>query len=1491
MALPCGNSNATSTADNNQASELQSWAWHYGDTNSCNNANTNNSPFRISSKSPTNTANRSTEVYFLWWGIQIKQDPILSASENSNLEISIDGVRIQGVADIKNKLLWWNEKGIKKILMGWIENQIEYIKNNLLRRHLELYLPDSKHISKQIWSLNEGFKTISESSSNNLFNKITNFKNLTSGVDALRKNREGITFKKEYLENINLSNGDNPFDKLKMLFNQSDLISITSKDVVVNVPRIYSEDIEAYGNYLQSRAETMTWTVNARTKRAQHIILSCPKDLKALFKSGDQVALEKKQRECNTAQDVQAQMLRLTAKFDKIQEQIFENLEILHQYKKFPLEIYERLHVTDRYIAEVSGMITNFFGYINYWMDINANRFSQYVDAIVTILAVVKTYQVLIDFSANRTSKCGTCTNDTYDQYTCKLAFLCGNISPDPIPIPNIKIPNLTVDLSNLDLGLQIVLPHFRFVPQSIDLPRLPNLPPPPQIWMELNLDFDIWDLPILPEPPTLPELPSLLPQVKMNIPILPPAPKIPEIPKAISSTLDIATKIGKIYCIIKSGIWLVGESSVKARIEQMTQRNYDVPRVDHLDLTTKRHQTPLQGVDYQIDSFVNLQYNFDAFYAFLKSITDELNKLSYAGLTAANNITSEMSDGYSYMENELNNMVKENMNLNLKVEGKLTTDDLKKAAENTIQELQKATTLGHAWPNTTKTQLSQQLNKILPELHSSTEQEAVREILALTQKNTTVTTNHQGLSTLQNKLTTLIHRHQNQTNTRAELAKNDYKNFLLAATSTKNTEKPLQLTRGTNLLNTNDEANKLISNTNINDAYIRAESKNIEGYLLALENNSPERLRMSQTTHQNSKAYLKKISNEIKNYHSLKTTTYPGQSPLLSKDGTSQQKVLLTQTKPAVTKISTSASDYSDFVEWILIKSNDKKALINVVNSSYNYKKYQHHYQKDMNNDKKADLIARDENNIYIKYADDAETRTSSKNTKYYLLSPTLKNRAQKYETIHKESFKLYDSLAEVKNFSLKGQTFDTLSFWWTHTPSEQLSWYLMRTSDRIDSMREKFNPERWNYVLFLPQGTSTTGVSLTLDGKTHTLTSLINNNRLYTIKYYNPSNITLNFGISELPRSRQYLQISTLQLNKQNYSQNSPRSNQVLGGRQIIADTEPPRPSISLIRSKKNLVVDEGNQLEGFVGTYYDLEVEREDNVQVGKVSISEGTGMSHSTNIAAPKWKIRLQNLFFTGNVEKTYNLFGQDSEGNQTQDTINLSITTPGISIEKITRFSGRREGIENPILITSMLETDIDKWDVNFQRQRNNTLKTISATQGWKSITNFPVTTDQTTVTGAYFDFGDLIGLYNQSGTLLGTVNAQNWEILFEKQYQSGMHLELDFSKSYPLIKVFQNTKALFDILLTPQEIIDFTIKKGTILPLTETKYWLFNGGKALMIENTPYLYISPTGQLSTNKNLHGSYHFNTTKKTVIYTIKEHRFGEEIATLELKTLAL
>jgi hypothetical protein len=67
-----------------------------------------------------------------------------------------------------------------------------------------------------------------------------------------------------------------------------------------------------------------------------------------------------------------------------------------------------------------------------------------------------------------------------------------------------------------------------------------------------------------------------------------------------------------------------------------MTQRSYEVPRVDNLDLTMAFKQTPLQGIDIEVDSYVNLQYNFDAFYALLNSIVEPINQATYSLLQEA---------------------------------------------------------------------------------------------------------------------------------------------------------------------------------------------------------------------------------------------------------------------------------------------------------------------------------------------------------------------------------------------------------------------------------------------------------------------------------------------------------------------------------------------------------------------------------------------------------------------------------------------------------------------------------------------------------------------------------------------------------------------------------------------------------------------------------------------------------------------------------------
>ena len=50
------------------------------------------------------------------------------------------------------------------------------------------------------------------------------------------------------------------------------------------------------------------------------------------------------------------------------------------------------------------------------------------------------------------------------------------------IQIPNFKLPNITLDLSKIDLGLDIILPDFNFQPVKINLPEIPNLPEAPSL-------------------------------------------------------------------------------------------------------------------------------------------------------------------------------------------------------------------------------------------------------------------------------------------------------------------------------------------------------------------------------------------------------------------------------------------------------------------------------------------------------------------------------------------------------------------------------------------------------------------------------------------------------------------------------------------------------------------------------------------------------------------------------------------------------------------------------------------------------------------------------------------------------------------------------------------------------------------------------------------------------------------------------------------------
>lgn len=432
--------------------------------------------------------------------------------------------------------------------------------------------------------------------------------------------------------------------------------------------------------------------------------------------------------------------LNLQVTLDKLVIAVKQNMETLQQYKKFPLQLYDWIHVIDKYLWDISSLLQSTFGTLWIWMETNANRFSQYVDALITIATTLETYQMIIDLSKDWTESCSTCTNDNYDQFSCKLWWICQvlGIELPIIQIPPTKIPSIYLDLSEIHVESDITLPNLTFNPVAVPLPELPNIPSPPDldfslgidealalwidlVWQLANIDLgsislDVWDIPLIPSPPTLPELPSFIPSVEMELPLLPPAPKIPELPNTIQGAIKWAKLIWKFLCIIKGKIWLVQEQNIKAKVEQITQRTYEVPYWDNFDQTlsewnsyasTKLSSTrsniftwfsallqtnqfkdvKMKWFDISLQTYVNLQFNLDEFHSRLQSViawnlpwgtwivaATDVNSLVNSINRATNYLMKKEEQGINYVSEEMGKL---NRTLQACVDKPISTDCL----------------------------------------------------------------------------------------------------------------------------------------------------------------------------------------------------------------------------------------------------------------------------------------------------------------------------------------------------------------------------------------------------------------------------------------------------------------------------------------------------------------------------------------------------------------------------------------------------------------------------------------------------------------------------------------------------------------------------------------------------------------------------------------------------------------------------------------------
>ncbi len=279
------------------------------------------------------------------------------------------------------------------------------------------------------------------------------------------------------------------------------------------------------------------------------------------------------------------------------------------------------MHLLDYYLTQIMCIVEKLVNMVVGRLDTNSRRFEKWVDTIILLIAIIDTWQILIDFSVDWKTSCGQCTQDNADLHDCILSIFCFDLPV--LPIPPFKIPDITIDLSHINLGIDILLPELKIKPVALNLFQLPDLPEVPPLSLEVIIDLP--EIPLLPEPPDLDidlfELPEI-PYVKL--PNLPPAPEIPEIMPTIKVILNILKVISRYYCIIKNGIGLVSEWDTKSRIEQLTQRRNRVDPFDFLKINFP--SLPYKWVDIKIDGYLNFRIQLDQIYELVEEFTEDIN-------------------------------------------------------------------------------------------------------------------------------------------------------------------------------------------------------------------------------------------------------------------------------------------------------------------------------------------------------------------------------------------------------------------------------------------------------------------------------------------------------------------------------------------------------------------------------------------------------------------------------------------------------------------------------------------------------------------------------------------------------------------------------------------------------------------------------------------------------------------------------------------------
>ncbi len=255
---------------------------------------------------------------------------------------------------------------------------------------------------------------------------------------------------------------------------------------------------------------------------------------------------------------------------------------------------------------------TSIFSLIH-WYVLNKQRLEAWISLYFFMQEIISSWEIIKDFFLDYESFCHDCRVDRGGLVLSTFQMFMGIIPTPPI-VYFPRLPNLTLDLTQLKGGVTIPVPKpdIRFVP--IIFPKVPRLSLPDSPSGNIILP----GIPLIPLISAVPPVPPFPEIPIIELPDLPPPPRIPDLPDFIGEFLSLAKPFLYIYCLYKNGIFPHPEMDLKSVIEDLTMRpvlsmtNFDfsgalfedfqIPSVRELNIALQMN-LDMYAADYLVDA------------------------------------------------------------------------------------------------------------------------------------------------------------------------------------------------------------------------------------------------------------------------------------------------------------------------------------------------------------------------------------------------------------------------------------------------------------------------------------------------------------------------------------------------------------------------------------------------------------------------------------------------------------------------------------------------------------------------------------------------------------------------------------------------------------------------------------------------------------------------------------------------------------------------